>query len=138
MNRLVNHFATVAILALLVAPAAAKEPDPEFMKHVYPPELVMRHAGDIDLTKAQRKEISKAVKETQSRTLDLGWDMQEAAQELVALLGKSRVDRAATLAAAKRVMELEVQVKHAHMGLLIAIKNTLEPAQQKQLDGLRD
>lgn len=130
----------LAVLAgLLCAPAAlAREPDPEFMKHVFPPDLVMRHASEIGLSKAQRKTISQAVKQTQSKTIDIGWDMQEAAQELTALLGRPRVDREATLAAARRVMELEVQVKHAHMGLLIAIKNALEPEQQRRLGELRD
>ncbi|MDP6978903.1 MAG: hypothetical protein QF570_09925 [Myxococcota bacterium] len=64
--------------------------------------------------------------------------VQEAAKELTDLVSKTKLDREATLAAAKRVMEIEVQVKYAHMGLLIAIKNELDPGQQKQLGALRE
>ncbi len=143
MTRTALHSATLVIIACLASSAMsltafAKEPDPAFMQHVYLPELVMRHASDIGLTKKQRRAVTEAVKETQGQTLELGWDMQEAARELGKLMSQTRVDREATLAAAKRVMEIEVQVKYAHMGLLIAIKNALEPEQQKQLRALRD
>ncbi len=68
----------------------------------------------------------------------LGWDMAEAAKELARLLGEEKVDPEPTLAVATRVMELEVQVKRAHMRLLIELKNQLDSDQQRTLRRLRE
>ena len=85
----------------------------------------------------QREAITKAVTSTQAETLKLQWDMQEAAQELAALVRRDRIDEKAALDAAARVMDIESRVKLAHMSLLIRIKNQLDPDQQKQLRALR-
>jgi len=123
-------------LLLLASPSSAEDPPP-FMQQLYPPELIMRHGRDIALTEAQRKAITQAVAETQATTLELQWDMQDAAQTLTELVSQDRVDEGAALEAAARVMEIEGRVKRAHLGLLIRIKNQLSPDQQQRLGQLR-
>ncbi len=139
MNRTRRLALAGSVLTLAIAlPALAEKPDPEFMQNVFPPELVMRHASEIGLSKQQRKAITKAVSDTQAQTLEISWDMAEAAKELARLLGEEKVDLEPTLAIATRVMELEVQVKRAHMRLLIESKNQLDPGQQRTLRRLRE
>jgi hypothetical protein len=50
----------------------------------------------------------------------------------------SKVDEAQTLAQVDRVLGIEREIKRAHMGLLVRIKNLLSPDQQGTLAGLRD
>jgi len=129
--------ATVALLMLASGPSFAKEPDPAFMKLLYPPELVMGNHRAIDLSRDQRKAITKAIQETQASTVELGWSMQDAAADLTREMAEPRVNGEAALKAAEQVMTIEGQVKRAHLGLLIKIKNTLNVEQQKALDAIR-
>lgn len=138
MNRTLGCAVACVLLGIgLARPALADKPEPEFMRYVFPPDLVMRHASEIGLSQEQRKAITEAVSRTQAETLEIGWDMAEAAKQLDRLLAEDKVDPKATLAAADRVMELELKVKRAHMRLLIELKNQLDPAQQQTLRGLR-
>jgi len=136
-TRLLTTALIFAALGGTLPQGAAAEGDPAFMRHLYPPELVMRNQGEIGLTDDQRKAITRAIHDTQGSVLDLQWSMQEAAKKLGELLAAERVDRDAALAQVGRVLDLEQQVKKAHIGLLIQIKNQLDSEQRRQLDALR-
>ncbi len=75
--------------------------------------------------------------ETSRSVLELQWDMQDAAQTLTHLVGETKVDEKAAIAAAARVMAIEGRVKREHLSLLIRIKNVLNARQQKELHALR-
>ena len=124
-------------LACLATTAAAQPPEPSFMRALFPPELIMRHAREIGLTPEQRSAITSAVSKTQASTLELQWDMQDAARSLGELVSQARIDEEAALDAAARVMEIEGKVKRSHLRLLIRIKNQLDAVQQDQLRALR-
>jgi hypothetical protein len=128
----------LALGGMLVPGAAfAKDEAPSFMKRLYPPELVMENHRAIELRKDQRISITKAIQATQASTVELRWSMQDAATRLTDEMNRPKVDRKAALAAAEEVMTLEGQVKRAHLGLLIEIKNTLDVDQQTKLDAIR-
>ncbi len=135
-------FRTAAVLVaffLACAPAAGAQPpahDP-IAEHLFPPELVMRYASDIGLEDRQRTAIKEAIQKLQSRVLDLQFDVQGEAEKLVRLLQARPVDEAAAVAQADRVMSIERDVKKAHLGLLVRIKNSLSEAQQEKLLVLR-
>ena len=134
MNRLTH---ALCLTLLLLATAASAEDAPVFMQELYPPELIMQHAREVGLKTAQRKAITQAIAETQAKTLEMQWDMQDAAQTLAELVSQDRVAESPALDAAARVMKIEGQIKAAHLRLLIRIKNHLEPDQQKRLKALR-
>ena len=129
----------VALALLLVLPAvlSAQQPEPEFAKHLFAPELVMQHQQSIRLTSEQRSSISQAIRDFQLKVVDLQWKMQEEAQKLNDLVQGSRVDEAETLAQVDRVLGVEREIKRAHMGLLVRIKNTLTAEQQGTLTTIR-
>ena len=134
MIRLYRH----AILVLLLAPPlVAQEPEPEFARHLFPPELVMQHQHALRLTAEQRTSITQGIRDLQLKVVDLQWKMQDEAQKLTALVEASRVDEAQTLAQVDRVLGIERDIKRAHMTLLVRIKNLLEPRQQDTLAVLR-
>jgi Spy/CpxP family protein refolding chaperone len=102
-------------------------------KYVFPPELVMQQQRAIGLTPEQRTAITRGIQEFQAKILDLQWQMQDETQRFTELLDKPVVDRAAALAQIDKVLAVEREVKRAHIGLLILIKNDLTPEQQARL-----
>jgi Spy/CpxP family protein refolding chaperone len=127
----------LALLALIPASLAAQEPEPEFAKHLFPPELVMQHQQAIRLTAEQRTSITQAIRDFQLRVVELQWKMQDEAQKLNELVQESKVDEASTIAQVDRVLDVERGIKRGHMALLVRIKNTLTPDQQQRLTAIR-
>jgi GH24 family phage-related lysozyme (muramidase) len=64
--------------------------------------------------------------------------MQDEAQKLTELVPGARVDEGQTLAQVDRVLGIEREIKRAHMGLLVRIKNALTQDQQVALASMRD
>ena len=132
----------LAVIAMLIvapqarAQASGPGSDP-LAPHVFPPELVMRHAAEVGLDESQRTAIKEAVVKMQARFLDLQWDLQAESEKMARLLQQSPVDEAAVLAQADKVMGLEREVKKAHLSLLVRIKNLLTDAQRAKLTELR-
>jgi Spy/CpxP family protein refolding chaperone len=133
------HSCRHAILLLLVATplVAAQEPEPEFAKYVFPPELVMQHQQSLQLKPDQRTAITKEIRDLQLKVIELQWKMQEEAQKLTELVQGSTVDETQTLTQVDRVLGIEREIKRAHMALLVRIKNLLTPEQQVALTALR-
>jgi Spy/CpxP family protein refolding chaperone len=127
----------LALLVLIPASLIAQEPEPEFAKYLFPPELVMQHQQAIRLTAEQRTSITQGIRDFQLKVVELQWKMQDEAQKLNELVQESKVDEAATVAQVDRVLDVERQIKRAHMGLLVRIKNTLTPEQQRRLTTIR-
>ncbi len=132
--------ATLILLLLtgLLAPraGAAEEPEPAFMRHLYPPDVVMRFAREIQLSTDQRRAITKAVRATQDEVLEIQWEVQDAMQGLEE--AARQADEEALVATAEQVFRYEARIKLAHLRLLARIKRDLTPVQQKRLDGLRE
>jgi len=133
MKRLVSLLAVLCLGA--AAPGPGNPPDP-IAGQLFPPEAVMQHQKQIGLTDAQRHGITAAISALQSQVLEAQWDMQSEQQKLVDLLAQARVNEAAALAQADRLMEVERRMKHAHLAALIRIKNVLTHEQQTKLRAL--
>ena len=127
------------LLLLPVAALAQQQPRPEdpISKYLIPPELVMAHAQDVGLTEAQSAAIKKEVRATQTKFLDLQWDMQEESGRMTQLLQQTPVDEAKVLDRADKIMALEREMKRAQLTLLVRLKNLLTPAQVAKLKMLR-
>lgn len=132
------HSCRYAILLLLIAaPLATQELEPEFAKHLFPPELVMQQQQSLRLTPEQRTSITQGIRDFQLTMVDLQWKMQEEAQKLTELVRGPKVDEAQTLAQVDRVLDIEREIKRHHMALLVRIKNLLRREQQVELTALR-
>ena len=106
-------------------------------RYFYPPELVMANQQAIDLSDRQRDAIVDAIKEAQGRFIDLNFRMSAEVERLQRLLKNTSVDEARVIDQLDRVLNVEREVKHAQLGLMIRIKNQLGPEQQAALDRLR-
>ncbi len=123
---------------LSTSPAAQAGGADPVRDRLIPPELVMEHQGDLSLTIAQRDAITAEVDKLQRDVLRMQWDMQAEKEKLVKALDADHVDEPAANASAARVMKLENDIKSAHLGMLIHVKNTLTPEQIRKLHALRD
>jgi len=127
-------------LLFLPVAALAQQPQPPedpISKYLIPPELVMAHAQDIALTDAQSASIKSEVRKTQTKFLDLQWDMLEETSRMTQLLQQTPVDEVKVLERADKIMSLEREIKRAHLTLLVRLKNLLTPAQIAKLKSLR-
>ena len=124
------------LLTLSIAAAAAEAPSPgddPLARHLFPPERVMGHAHEIGLDDTQRTAIRKEVQKTQSKFLDLQFDIQTEMETMVRLVKENKVDEPKVLAQLDKVLALEKEIKKTQISLLVRIKNTLTPAQQAKL-----
>jgi Spy/CpxP family protein refolding chaperone len=137
----VRHIAILCVaLALSIAPLRAQQaPKSEdaIGQLLFPPELVMQHQQKIGLKPAQRTAITSAIQEVQAKVVDVQWKMQEEMQKLVELLQSTPVNESAALEQVDRLFAAEREIKRAHLGLLIRIKNTLTKEQQTTLQALK-
>ncbi len=123
-------------------------PDPEgqappprgstpFERDFFPPEMVLRNQIAIGLTPEQVDSLKKLINETHAKVLDLQTELERITEQFKSTLVPSRVDEAAALAQADRMLNLEVQVKRAQLTLLVRVKNLLTEKQQEKLRELR-
>jgi Spy/CpxP family protein refolding chaperone len=104
---------------------------------LFPPELIMGHQQELGIDDKQRAAIIKEIEKAQSQVLQVQWQMQAVTEQLGKLLDAPRIDESKALAQADKVMQLEREVKRAHLGLLIRIKNLLSDSQRAKLHELR-
>jgi len=130
----------ILIVLALAAPFAAADPHPQpqdpIGDRLWPPDAIMSHQRELAIDAATRDKLVAEIQRFQTAAVKLQWDLDAAGSELAQLLGATHVDETAALAAADKVMQLEHDLKRAHLQLLIRLKNALTPAQQTRLHQL--
>lgn len=114
------------------APQPAPPQDPLADK-LFPPDAIMSHQRELGLDAATRDRLVAEIQRFQTTVVKLQWDLDAAGADLGKQLAAPKVDENAALAAADKVMQLEHDLKRAHLQLLIRLKNALTPAQQTRL-----
>jgi TonB-dependent SusC/RagA subfamily outer membrane receptor len=111
--------------------------DDPLARYLFPPELVMAHQQEINLTDRQRSAIQDAMKEGQGKFIDLQFQMSGEVEKLQRIIQATSVDEAKLLEQLDRVLAVEREIKHAQLTLMIRIKNQLTEQQQLALGRLR-
>ncbi len=130
-------FLAIALGTGILQAQTPKAGDDPLARLLFDPQLVLKHAQELGLQPAQRNTIITAIKEAQGNILDLQLQMAERQEELVKTMESTRVDEAAALAQADKVMGLEREMKRTQLQLLIRIKNALTREQQDRLQELK-
>jgi Spy/CpxP family protein refolding chaperone len=136
MNRLILAVAGLMLLSASAMGEPPRQPDP-IAEAVFPPELVMRFAQEIGLTQQQRESAEGALKKAGARFPELQQQLQQEVQAMAAIVKTEYADVDKALAQLDKVLGAEREIKRLHMGLILGIKNTLTPAQQAQLQELK-
>ena len=125
----------VGILLLSFSTVMAQQqpqPDP-FAGNLFPPELIMQHQQALGLSEEQKNFLKAELRKTQTRLSELQWGLQEEVEKLAALIKPDQVDETQALAQLDKVLVLEREIKHTHIGLLVRVKNKLTLEQQARL-----
>lgn len=110
------------------------DPDP-FNGRLFPPNIIMEHERDLNLSDSQKQEIRQLVISTQTEISEHQWDMREAYQDVMSELDKPTIDESAITEMLQVVLETENQVKLTQVAMLIRLRNLLTP---DQLAALRE
>jgi len=106
------------------------DPLGEFM---FPPEMILEHTAELNLTAEQKTAIRNEVKNTQSQFTDLQFQLQDNMQAFTSLLHQAKTDERQALAALDKALDTERQIKKLHVGMMIRIKNMLSAEQVEKL-----
>ena len=131
--KLITTLVLLATLCPLFAADHAKPAADPFAGAFFPPELVMLARDRIALTPEQQETFRTRVEQTQARSEELRMKLERETTALAALAKPEHVDETALDAQIDKVLDVEREVKHVHLGLLAATKNLLTPEQQAKL-----
>lgn len=95
-----------------------------------PPDVVMGHQQALGLSDAQKNAIQIDMQNAQQRFTQLQWQLAGATEKLLKILKQNHVDQAKALSQLDTELNLEREIKHAQLTLMIQIKNELTSQQQ--------
>jgi Spy/CpxP family protein refolding chaperone len=132
IKRIAVFVLLTSLYPLFAADQSKKAADP-FAGAFFPPELVLLAQDRIALSPEQLEAVRARVEKTQPRSDELRMKLERETAALLALTKQERVDETPLLAQLDKVLDVEREVKHLHVGAGVAIKNLLTPEQQAKL-----
>jgi Spy/CpxP family protein refolding chaperone len=105
---------------------------------MFPPELIMQHARELNLTPEQKTFMRNEIQKTTTRFNDLQWQLQDAMEALHETMKANQVNEQQAMEQLGKVLDAEREIKLLHMGMAIRIKNQLTPEQQMKLQTMRN
>src|SRR6266849_4645400 len=103
---------------------------------MFPPELIMQHTRDLNLTDEQKTFMRAEINRTTTRFNELQWQLQDAMEALHDSMKANTVNEQQALAQLDKVLDTEREIKRLHFGLAISIKNKLTAEQQAKLHAM--
>lgn len=134
--KLIPLIALLATACSLSAAETSEAPADPLAGAFYPPELIMMAHSQIGLTQEQQDALTTRVQKTQARSDELRQRLERETAALSSLARQDKVDETAITAQLDRVLDVERELKHLHIGLLAEIKNLLTPEQLGKLRGV--
>jgi Spy/CpxP family protein refolding chaperone len=113
-------------------------PPPDLADAMFPPEMIMQHARELNLTQEQKTFMREEINKTTTRFNDLQWQLQDAMEALHDTMKANPVNEQQALAQLGKVLDAEREIKTLHMAMNIHIKNKLTPDQQTKLLSMRN
>jgi len=128
-RKLLAALALSLCMANIADAQATPGPDP-IGAALIPPEVVMAHQQELGLSDAQRYAIQMDAVNAQQRFMPAQWRLAAAGEKLAEMLKQSHVDQTKALAQLDTILNLEREIKHTQLMLMIEVKNILTPQQQ--------
>ena len=126
-------------LVLFFSAASAQgqgAPKDVFKGKLFPPNVILEHQDQLNLSKEQFSAIRAAVVEVQANVAEHEWDLREAYQRAMADLDESPVDEEKVLKNIESVLLAENEVKKLQVAMLIKLRNLLTDEQMKYLQSV--
>lgn len=117
---------------------APNPPNPDPLADVmFPPDLILSHARELQLTDEQKTFMRGEIQKTMIAFNELQWKLQDEMESFHDMLKASSVNEPQALAELNKVLDIEREIKRLHMSLGIRLKNHLTPDQQAELQRMR-
>jgi Spy/CpxP family protein refolding chaperone len=100
---------------------------------MFPPEMIMGHTRELNLTDEQKTFMRAEINRATTRYNELQWQAQDEMEALHTSMKENTVNEQQALAQLDKVLNTEREIKRLHFGLNIAIKNKLTAEQQAKL-----
>lgn len=126
-------------LLLLASVATAQGPANQkdvFKGKLFPPNVIMEHQNELDLSKEQFTAIRAAVVEVQSNVAGYEWDLREAFQRVLSALDESPIDEDRVMDNLQAALRAENEVKKQQVAMLIKLRNLLTDKQVEYLQSV--
>jgi Spy/CpxP family protein refolding chaperone len=104
--------------------------------HIFPPELIMQHQRQLELTAEQEATIREFTRDFQAGSLELQWELEDRSQIFAELVGAEAIDIEAAMEQFDLVLEVEAQIKKEHIRLLMDIRGVLTPRQRQKMSAI--
>ena len=105
-----------------------------FKGKLFPPNVILEHQAELNLSKEQFTAIKAAVVGVQADVAEHEWDIREAYQSIMAELDKQPIDQAQVLDYVDSALKAENEVKKRQVAMLIKLKNLLTDDQVAYLE----
>lgn len=128
--------AGICLLLLASMAAAQGQGQDPFKGKLIPPNVILEHQDELDLTKDQFTAIRAAVVEVQSSVAEHEWDLREAYQRVLAELDESPIDEGQVMANVEKALLAENEVKKLQVAMLIKLRNLLTDEQMEYLQSV--
>ena len=137
-----SAYVTLVLAASALIPnglsAQTEEPQEDpFSSVLFTAEEIMQHRRAIGLNDEQRDAITRLIEELQGRGVGLQWRLLDETESVREALEGPRVDLDRVMDRFRKALDTEMDIKRAHLELLVRIKNILTPEQQDELRRLR-
>jgi Spy/CpxP family protein refolding chaperone len=137
MKNLTTLLAISLFLLTSVAQAQGQGNQKDVFKgKLFPPNIILEHQDELNLSKEQFTAIRAAVVEVQSNVAEHEWDLREAYQRVLSELDESPIDEDAVLDNVDAALRAENQVKKLQVAMLIRLRNLLTDEQVAYLQSV--
>ena len=124
-------------LVLFASGAMAQGQADVFKGKLFPPNIIIEHQDQLNLSKEQFTAIRAAVVEVQGNVAEHEWDLREAYQRAMADLDESPVDEDKVLENITAVLNAENEVKKLQVAMLVRLRNLLTDEQMAYLQSVK-
>jgi Spy/CpxP family protein refolding chaperone len=118
-------------------PRPPRPPEDPLGDAIFPPDLIMQHQRELQLTDDQKSFMRSEIQRTTTRFNELQWQLQDSMELLGETLKANAVNEQLALSQLDKVLESEREIKRLHMELGIRLKNKLTVEQQNKLQSLK-
>ena len=117
---------------------AAGPKEDVFKGKLFPPNVILQHQAELNLSKEQFTAIKAAVVNVQANVAEHEWDLREAYQSIMAELDEQPIDQAQVLEHVEEALAAENEVKKEQVTMLITLKNLLTAEQIAYLESVQE
>ena len=89
---------------------------------MFPPDMIMQHARELNLTQDQKTFMRNEIQKSVTRYNELEWQLQDAMEALHETMKANSVNEQQALTQLDKVLDSEREMKRLHIGMDIRIK----------------